>query len=191
MKLIVGLGNPGLGYANTRHNLGARVVRAIAKEHKTRFKSDRSLKSRVAKININGNECLLAIPSTYMNLSGKAVGLLLRSKNISPDDLLVIHDDLDLEIGVMRFRKKGSAAGHNGIRSIVNTINTQEFNRLKLGIGECFNKEKTKDYVLSNFCRDEIKLVNTLIKKSVKGCGVWIKLGIDRVMNDYNQGGQK
>ncbi|MFC1709466.1 aminoacyl-tRNA hydrolase [Candidatus Omnitrophota bacterium] len=191
MKLIVGLGNPGLGYANTRHNLGARAVKAIAKEYKARFKLERSLKSRIAKIDIASQECLLAIPTTYMNLSGRAIGSLLNSKNISIKDLLVIYDDLDLELGVMRFRKGGSAGGHKGVSSIIGAINTREFNRLRLGIGKCLNKDVTKDYVLSNFCRDEIRTVDALIKRVIEGSAVWTRLGIDRAMNDYNQGGKK
>ncbi|MBL7130503.1 MAG: aminoacyl-tRNA hydrolase [Candidatus Omnitrophica bacterium] len=186
MKLIIGLGNPGLSYEHTRHNLGVRAVKAITKEYKAKLKLDRSLKSRIAKISIVDNEYLLAIPNTFMNLSGRAVDLLLNSKKITPRDLLVIHDDVDLELGVMQFRKKGSSGGHNGISSIIEALNTQEFNRLKLGIGRSFIKEDIKDYVLSNFRREELKIVNSLIEKVVKVCEIWIKFGTDRAMNEFN-----
>lgn len=186
MKLIVGLGNPGLGYTNTRHNLGARAVKTIAKEYKVKLKLNRSLKSRIAKIVIDNNECLLAIPNTFMNLSGRAVALLLRAKNIAAQDLLIIHDDIDLDLGVMRCRKKGSSGGHKGIGSIIEEIDTQDFNRLKLGIGRGPSRQDTKDYVLTNFLKREIKAVNSLIKNVVKVCEAWVDFGPDRAMNEFN-----
>jgi PTH1 family peptidyl-tRNA hydrolase len=186
MKLIVGLGNPGLGYANTRHNLGARAVKAIAKEYKAKLKSDRSLKSKIAKIVINSNECLLAIPNTYMNLSGKPVGQLIRANNVSLQDLLVIHDDVDLDLGLMRFKKQGSSGGHKGIDSIIDQISDQDFNRLKLGIGRGPCRQDTKDYVLTNFQRKEIKVVDSLLRNVVKACEAWVEFGLDRAMNEFN-----
>lgn len=186
MKLIVGLGNPGLSYANTRHNLGARAVRAIAKEYRVGLKLNRSFKSRIAKIVVDNDECLLAIPSTYMNLSGQSIGLLLRLKKISPQDLLVIYDDVDLDLGVMRFRKKGGSGGHKGIKSVIETINTQDFNRLRLGIGRGHSRQETKDYVLTNFLRSEIKTVNSAVKDAAEACRIWIKFGPDKAMNEFN-----
>jgi PTH1 family peptidyl-tRNA hydrolase len=186
MKLIVGLGNPGLGYANTKHNLGARAVKLVAKEYKAKFKLERSLKSRIAEIEIDSNACLLAIPNTFMNLSGSAVGLILSARNISPQDLLVIHDDVDLDLGVMRFKKKGSSGGHKGIDSIIGVLSTSEFNRLRLGIGRGPKKIDTKDYVLSNFQRAEIKDINLLLEKVIKACEVWVNFGPDRAMSEFN-----
>lgn len=187
MKLIIGLGNPGPVYAKTRHNLGAKAVKIIAKEYKAKLTLNRSLKSRLNKISILNSDCVLAIPNTFMNLSGEAVVLLLKSEKISSKDLLVIHDDIDLGLGVIRFRKNGSSGGHKGIESIIKALNTGEFNRLKLGIGKSFYKEGTKDYVLSNFSKQELEIINPLLKKVVKACNIWIKFGIDRAMNEFNK----
>ena len=186
MKLIVGLGNPGLGYANTKHNLGARAVKLLAKVYRAKFKSESSLKSRIAEIEIGSNACILAVPNTFMNLSGKAVGPLLAARRVSPQDLLVIHDDIDLDIGAVRFKKKGSSGGHKGIDSIMGALNTNEFNRLRLGIGKSPKKGGTKDYVLSNFQKAEIKSVNALLEKAVRACEAWVSFGLDRAMNEFN-----
>lgn len=187
MKLIIGLGNPGVAYEKTRHNLGSQALRAIVKEYKAILRLNRSLKSRVAKVTIMGNECLLAIPNTFMNLSGEAVRLLLGLEEITSKDLLVIHDDIDLELGVIRFKKKGSSGGHKGIGSIIKELNSQDFCRLKLGIGRSFCKRDARDYVLSNFRRKELKVINPFMQNVVKACEVWIKLGIDRAMSEFNQ----
>ena len=186
MKLIIGLGNPGLSYQKTRHNLGARAIKEVAKEYKVRLRLNRSLKSRIAQIEISGLQCLIAIPNTFMNLSGEAVGLLLQSKRISLKDLLIIYDDIDLELGAMRFKKSGSSGGHRGVRSIIRVLNTQGFNRLKLGIGRSFCKENTKDYVLSNFIKKEIRTIDPLTQIVARACGIWAKFGIDRAMNEFN-----
>ena len=186
MKLIIGLGNPGLSYQKTRHNLGVRALKAIAKEYKVRLKLDRSLKSRITQIEILGVQCLVAIPNTFMNLSGEAVGLLLHSKKIALRDLLIIYDDIDLGLGVMRFKKNGSHGGHKGIGSIIGALNTQKFNRLKLGIGRSLCKESTKDYVLSSFTKEELEIVDPLMQIVVRACEIWVKFGIDRAMNEFN-----
>lgn len=187
MKLIVGLGNPGSIYENTRHNLGARIVKAIAKKYKVKLRLNRSLKSRCAKIDISAVECSLAIPQTFMNLSGEALALLFSVGNIALKDSLIIYDDMDLELGAMRFRKKGSSGGHKGIDSIIKTLNSHEFARLKLGIGRVFPKLPASNYVLSGFSRKETVVVNSLIKKAVGACEIWARFGIERAMNEYNR----
>ena len=186
MKLIVGLGNPGLSYNKTRHNLGAESVKAITKRYKVNLRQDRSLKSRTSKVNILGVPCLIAIPTTYMNLSGEALALLFKHKKIDLKDLLVVYDDMDLELGIMRFKKKGSSGGHKGVGSIIKALNTQEFNRLKLGVNRSICKEATKDYVLSRFSKEELKIVSPLIKRVVKASEFWVKFRIDRAMNEFN-----
>jgi PTH1 family peptidyl-tRNA hydrolase len=186
MKLIVGLGNPGFSYVNTRHNLGARVVKAIAREHKVKLKLSRSLKSRIAIITIAREECLLAVPNTFMNLSGAAVELLLKLKGVLPGDALVVCDDMDLELGVLRFKKNGSSGGHKGLASIIKSLGTRDFNRLRLGIGRSLGKEEAKNYVLSSFHREELKVVNNLVKKVVAACEIWVKSGIEKAMNEFN-----
>lgn len=186
MKLIVGLGNPGLSYEKTRHNLGAIALKEFAKQYGAKLKLVRAFKSRIAKIAILENECLLAMPNNFMNLSGEPVSLLLDFNKISLKDLLVIHDDIDLEPGAMRFKKKGGAGGHKGIKSVTQALNSHNFNRLKLGIGRSFSKDGTKDYVLSGFSKEELKIINPFIKKAVNACEAWVKFGIDRAMNEFN-----
>ena len=187
IKLIVGLGNPGSKYKNNRHNLGIVVVERIAKDHKIRLKTSRSLKSKIAFLEIEGNICILAFPQTYMNCSGGAVDRLVKSKKINPDDILVIYDDLDLDLGVLRFKRKGSSAGHNGIESIIDRLQTNEFNRLRLGIGKPRSKDLTVEYVLSDFTRKEIKEVNSVVWESVDACKMWVKDGIDKAMSSFNK----
>ena len=187
MKLIVGLGNPGLRYENTRHNLGAKVLKIFAKENKAKFKLERSLKSMISVVGFGDSQCLLAVPATFMNLSGEAVGLLLKIHKIPLGNLLVVHDDMDLELGVMRFKKQGSSGGHKGVDSIIKKLGTEDFNRLKLGVGKSSLKEATRDNVLSDFSRSEQKVISGLLNKTVHACQSWVRFGIDRAMNDYNK----
>lgn len=187
MKLIVGLGNPGLGYENTRHNLGARALKIFAKENKLKLTLNRSLKSRIAEIYFGGTKCLLAVPATFMNLSGEAARLLVNFYKVSPRDLLVIHDDMDLELGTMRFKKQGSSGGHKGIASIIKALGAQDFNRLKLGIGKSFSKQESKDYVLSGFSKKENKILDNLFQEITQACQAWLEFGIDKSMNEFNK----
>jgi len=187
MKLIVGLGNPGIRYTNTRHNLGSRVVKALAKEYKAKFVANRSLKSQIARIDSKDGGCILALPTTFMNLSGEAVGALVNYYKLDLGELLVAHDDLDLELGVMRFKKQGSSGGHNGISSIMEVLNSQDFNRLKLGIGRAQDRDDTVDYVLSGFSKNESKILDYLVEDATRALEVWLSSGIDKVMNEFNQ----
>jgi len=187
MKLIVGLGNPGMRYENTKHNLGAKVLKIFAKENKAKLTLERSLKSRVAEIDFDGDEYLLAIPATFMNLSGEAVKLLMGARDISHKDLLVVHDDMDLDLGVMRFKKQGSSGGHKGVDSVIKALGTQDFNRLKLGVGKSFSKDDTCDYVLSGFSKREQKVIDNLLDKAACACRVWAISGIEKAMNEYNK----
>jgi len=186
MKLIVGLGNPGLFYENTRHNLGSHTVKAIAKKHRVKFRLQRSLKMRLAKIEIMGEVCLLAVPNSFMNLSGGPIALTMKEKEIDIKDLLVVFDDMDLEPGIIIFRKKGSAGGHKGIDSIIRSLNTNEFNRLKLGIGNAPNKAYSHDYVLTCFPKRVSKIINSAVQQAVQACHTWIVSGIDNAMNEFN-----
>lgn len=187
MKLIVGLGNPGLSYENTRHNLGAKALKIFAKENKLKLTLNRSLKSRIAEIYFGGTKCLLAVPITFMNLSGEAVRLLVNFYKVPPEDLLVIHDDMDLELGTIRFKKQGSSGGHKGITSIIKALGAQDFNRLKLGIGKNFSKQEAKDYVLSGFSKKENKILDNLFKGIIQACQSWSEFGIDKSMNEFNK----
>ena len=134
-KLIVGLGNPGLIYAGSRHNVGFAVLKSLAGSLKINFKRDSSVSALVAKDKLPQKDIVLALPQTYMNLSGIAVVALLKKFKINPKDLLVVCDDLDLELGKMKIRPQGSSGGQRGIASIIERLGTQDFCRLRIGIG--------------------------------------------------------
>jgi len=151
MKLIIGLGNPGSRYAYTYHNLGFLCVEALAEKLNTRFKH-KECNSLVARG--FSHDLILAKPQTYMNLSGIAVKGLLKKYKLSPKDLIVVYDDIDIEKGVMRFREKGSAGTHNGMRSIVYELGTEDFRRLRLGIGRGEGMNLA-DFVLSDIPKDD------------------------------------
>ena len=159
MKCIIGLGNPGKSYEKTRHNIGFMVLDAIAKELKIDFKS--KFKAEIAQINHQGKALLLVKPQTYMNLSGESVRLIKDYYKLNDDDLLVVYDDLDLPVGKLRLREKGSSGGHNGIKSIHQHLGHSEFKRLRIGIDN--NKLiPTADYVLGKFSAEESEARETL-----------------------------
>src|SRR5215212_5836986 len=149
MKVIVGLGNPGKDYERSRHNAGFLVLDRLAEKHAIRFNQKRA-NSVVARSRLDGVELVLAKPQTYMNLSGKAVQGLLMAHGLKPANLLVVYDDFDLPLGVLRLRERGSPGTHNGMRSIVSYLRTEEFPRLRLGIGST-DGIAARDYVLSGF----------------------------------------
>jgi PTH1 family peptidyl-tRNA hydrolase len=186
MKLIVGLGNPGRIYVNTRHNIGSAVVYALAKQCGSVLKKDRSDNSYEGKGIIEDKEVVLAVPLTYMNLSGRAVSSLIKKYKIVPHDLLVVSDDLDLELGRIKVKAKGSSAGHRGVVSIIESLGTEEFPRLRLGIGRPYGKEEASEFVLSRFKRTELKIVHTLLEEAMDCCQAWIKGGIAKCMEKYN-----
>lgn len=186
MRLIVGLGNPGLRYAHTRHNIGADVVANLAKEHRIVFKRDRMTKSFEGRGTIDGNEVLLALPLTYMNCSGEAARALVKKSKVSLHDLLVVCDDLDLAFGRMKIKAKGSSAGHNGVASIIAALNSDEFARLRIGIGRPSDKVETSDFVLSRFTRSEAKEVGILKDKAKSCCVAWVSGGITKCMDTFN-----
>ena len=135
MKLIVGLGNPGLFYSNNRHNIGFMCVNYFAKQHRISLDKKKG-NARIGTGEINGEDVVLARPQTFMNASGDAVCYLVERFKINPDNLIVIHDDIDLPLGRIRIRQGGSAGGHNGIKSIIGCLETQDFIRVKIGIGQ-------------------------------------------------------
>jgi PTH1 family peptidyl-tRNA hydrolase len=156
MKMIVGLGNIGKEYDKTRHNIGFMSVDALADKYGATFKQDGAHNAFVADIRIDGEKVLLVKPTTYMNDSGRAVGPLMDYYDLDIADLLVVQDDMDMDLGRLRLRAKGSAGGHNGIKSIANHLNTQTFNRLKFGIGHPAHVHQAViDYVLGKFGKDD------------------------------------
>jgi len=160
MKLVVGLGNPGRKYKTTKHNIGFMCLDYFAKENKLKFKKDNKFSGEALKI---GNLILLK-PHTFMNESGQSVRKIMNFYNISVSDILIIHDDLDLPLGKTRLREKGSSAGHNGIKSIISNVQTEEFKRVRIGIDKNPLYE-TKKYVLSSFSKKERAMIEPVLEK--------------------------
>ncbi|HFH9418015.1 TPA: aminoacyl-tRNA hydrolase [Streptococcus agalactiae] len=165
VKMIVGLGNPGSKYNDTKHNIGFMAVDRIVKNLDVNFTEDKNFKAEIGSDFFNGEKIYFIKPTTFMNNSGIAVKALLTYYNISIKDMIIIYDDLDMEVGKIRFRQKGSAGGHNGIKSIIAHLGTQEFDRIKVGIGRPNGRMTVINHVLGKFDKnDEIMISNTLDK---------------------------
>ena len=184
MKIIAGLGNPGLRYRRTRHNLGFMVVEALAKKYKIRL-NKKGFNGRYGTGRISGEEILLFEPLTYMNLSGVAVKSVIKSKMEEKKDLLVILDDFNLPLGSIRIRSKGSDGGHNGLKSISEHIG-DNFSRLRIGIGKELFFEDTVSFVLSPFLKKERPVLEEAVSKAVEIVETWLKMDILETMNRYN-----
>jgi PTH1 family peptidyl-tRNA hydrolase len=185
--IIVGLGNPGNEYENHRHNIGFRVVEALARAHDLRFVRHKGSKAHVAEGRIGKRSVRLAKPQTFMNLSGQAVGRLSRAYEIEPAQILVVYDDLDLPLGRLRLRPEGGSGGHKGIRSIVDTMGTQAFPRLRVGIDRPPGRQDPADYVLQPFSKADEELVGETIERAVCAIECWLAEGIVSAMDQYNQ----
>jgi len=182
--LITGLGNIGSEYSNTRHNVGFMVLDALAKASNITFADARY--GFVAQLKHKGRTFVLLKPSTYMNLSGKAVNYWLQKENIPLENLLVVVDDIALPLGAIRLRPKGSDGGHNGLRNINDVLGTQDYARLRFGIGNGFSRGRQVDYVLGEWTDEELKVLPerlTLAGEAVLAFGT---IGIERSMNLYN-----
>lgn len=183
--LIVGLGNPGRDYAQTRHNVGFWVIDELAKRYQiTNFKSER--KALVADGLIKDKGVILAKPQTYMNLSGESVRSLVDFYKIEPEQVIIIHDDLDLPLGVVRLRKTGSHGGQNGVRNIIQHLGTQEFARARFGIGRPAGKMAATDYVLQGFKGDDGLLAQNVTEKVADAVELWLTDGIELAMSRFN-----
>ncbi|MDP4282697.1 MAG: aminoacyl-tRNA hydrolase [Bacteroidota bacterium] len=182
--LIAGLGNIGEEYANTRHNIGFIAADALAQSLKTTFTTDRY--ASVAKGSLKGRQIVIIKPSTYMNLSGKAIRYWLNKEGIPIENILVIVDDLALPLGTLRLRKKGSDGGHNGLSSIIEYIETTEFSRLRIGIGNDFAKGYQIDYVLSRWTAEEEKILIPRIETSVEMIKSFVLEGVEKAMTRFN-----
>lgn len=184
VKLIVGLGNPGLRYANTRHNVGFRVITQLAKLHQ--IKVSGSLGPAIyGQGQIAGQRVLLLQPTTYMNRSGAAVAYALRQRQLDLADVLVVYDDLDLPLGKIRLRAAGSAGGHNGIRSIITSLGSQDINRLRVGIGRP-EAVGVVDYVLEPFTKAELPTVQEAVENACAAAELWVEQGLEQVASRYN-----
>jgi len=184
VKLIVGLGNPGILYQATRHNIGFNVVKQLAQRQSASFKKDRFACALSAKIKIDNFTVLLAMPLTFMNLSGQAVSALLKKYKIGIQDALIVCDDLDLEFGRMKIKGSGSSAGHRGIQSIIENIDSRDFCRLRIGISRL--SLDAAEYVLKPFTKKErVGLVN-IIDRAADCCEYWVTRGVSETMNMFN-----
>ena len=188
MKLIVGLGNPGRRYANNRHNIGFVCLNHFARMQGIRFDKKQG-KARIGTGEVAANKIVLAKPQTYMNSSGESVSLLIRKFNVNLNNLIVIHDDLDLPLGKIRIRQGGSAGGHKGVTSIISCLQSQEFLRLRIGIGRPTTKTSEADiidYVLSDFADEEKQIITPLIPKVSEAIQCLLTEGLLAAMHKYN-----
>ena len=185
MKIIVGLGNPGKPYENTRHNIGFDVIDALAKKWDAPLTNSK-FNGMYATVHRPEGKVLLVKPLTYMNLSGECVGPLMDYFDIDVEDLIVIYDDLDLETGKLRLRQKGSAGGHNGIKSLIHHLGTQEFNRIRVGVNRPPAGMKVADYVLSKFSKEDKVVIEDAINKSVNAVETSLSTPFLEVMNKFN-----
>lgn len=186
-KIIVGLGNPGSKYHETKHNVGFMLVDKIVKKIDNTFTEDKIFKAEIATTFVEGEKIYFVKPTTFMNNSGEAVKALLTYYNLEIDDLLVIYDDLDMEVGKIRFRSKGSAGGHNGIKSIIAHIGTQEFDRIKIGIGRPKNGMSVIQHVLSHFDTEDRIEIDKSLDTLEEAVNFYLQEeNIETVMRRYN-----
>ncbi len=184
--LVVGLGNPGKEYAHTRHNVGAEAVGLLAERAGEKFKAGRN-KALVADARISGRRVVLAFPTTYMNESGQAVAALMRRHKLAdPAHLIVVHDELDLPPGVVRVKVGGGLAGNNGLRSITQHLKTQDYTRVRIGIGKPPSKERGADHVLSRLPKAERELLDVAIVCAADAVEVLLAEGADVAMRQFN-----
>jgi PTH1 family peptidyl-tRNA hydrolase len=182
--LIVGLGNPGSEYKNTRHNIGFDVLDKFCEGKGIYFESSKY--GDLAQTSIRGRKVYLLKPNTYMNLSGKAVRYHIQQNKISIENCLIITDDLSLPVGKIRIKKKGSDGGHNGLKSIQECLNTSEYPRLRFGIGNNFQKGKQVEFVLGTWNKDEVELISMGIEKSIGAIESFVTLDIEKTMTTFN-----
>ena len=181
MKMIVGLGNVGKEYDGTRHNVGFMVLDSFS----LNFTLEKKFQAYVASSILGDEKCLFVKPTTYMNLSGQAVRLVADYYDILPKDILVIHDDMDLPFGKIKIKSKGSSGGHNGIKSIISSLNTQEFAHLKIGIGHDMNHDSIS-YVLGHFSKSEFTFLSNNFSYYQKIVTSFVRDGIEKTMSLYN-----
>jgi len=187
--MVVGLGNPGLQYEFSRHNIGFRIIDNLAREIETEFKKVKSYDSLISRGKINNHNLRLVKPQTYMNLSGKSVSKIVSYYRISFQDLLIVYDDLNLELGQIRIRKRGSAGGHKGVESIIQYLNSEDIPRLRIGIGKpSINSNfDYASYVLSNFNNNEKDKISEVIQLSTEAIKTVIEDGLEKAMRKYNR----
>lgn len=182
--LIVGLGNIGEKYHNTRHNIGFKIVDAFIKEHQESFKTEKL--GDIAKLKIKGKTVIVLKPNTYMNLSGKAVKYWMQKENIQVENLLVITDDLNIDFGKLRIKGKGSSGGHNGLKDIQAMFNTGAYPRFRFGVGSDYRKGRQVDFVLGEWSKEEESAMIERIPVCVNAVTAFITAGLSNTMNEFN-----
>ena len=183
--LVVGLGNPGDEYARTRHNVGAEVVELLARRHGGKLRGTKG-RARRDEVFIGDRRVALAIPLTYMNDSGQAVAGLVRRLGVEPEQIVIVHDELDLPPAVLRVKFGGGLAGHNGLRSIKQHLHTEEFARVRIGVGKPPSKERGADHVLSKVSKREREAMDVTIEEAADAVERIVTDGIEAAMNRYN-----
>lgn len=187
MYLIVGLGNPGREYGNTRHNIGFDVIDYLAEKEKIDV-SEKKHKALIGKGIIDGQKVILAKPQTYMNLSGESVREIIDYFKIDPEtELIVISDDISLAVGQLRVRKKGSAGGHNGLKNIIQHLGSENFHRLRMGVGEKPSGYDLAEYVLGHFSREEREVMDEAAAKAADAIRMMMSGDVDGAMNRFNK----
>ncbi len=186
MHIIIGLGNPTREYQATRHNIGFDAITRIADDYHISldFKKHKAI---CGKGYVEGEKVILAQPQTYMNLSGESVRELIDFYKVAPEDVIIIYDDISLEVGQLRLRTKGSAGGHNGIKSIISHLGTQEFPRIKVGVGDKPRGWDLADYVLSRYNDEEQPVIREALKNTSEAVKTILKDGMETAMNIYNK----
>lgn len=185
MKLVTGLGNIGEKYCFTRHNAGFMAVDKWALNNDLQFREEKKIKALMTKFNFNGEDVIIAKPTTFMNLSGESVGMLCNFYKIDANDILVIYDDIAIDLGRLRFRKNGSDGGHNGIKSIIKHLGTSEFARLKIGIGPQ-PPIPSENYVLGTFTKEQTEILKPTLSRAVSAVECYLTDGIEKAQNIFN-----
>jgi PTH1 family peptidyl-tRNA hydrolase len=183
--LVVGLGNPGEDYARTRHNVGAETVERLATRHRANLKKEK-VRARAAETRIGDKRVALAVPLTYMNDSGLAVVALARRFSVEPEQIIVVHDELDLPVAALKVKSGGGLAGHNGLKSIVAHLHSDAFSRVRIGVGKPASKEQGVDHVLKRFAKRERAEIDVTLEQAADAVECILAEGIDAAMNRFN-----
>ena len=186
MKLIVGLGNPGQNYLHTRHNVGFDVINKFCELYRLTLLPSLRFKSLINTMFLNGEKIIVSQPQTFINLSGIAIKAIINYYKMLPEDLIVIHDDLDIAVGKIKIKSNGSSAGHNGIKNIIQELNSQNFIRIRIGIGKNKTNDELDNYVLAKFPDDEKILIDQSIQKSCEAIKIILTQNVLLAMNKFN-----
>lgn len=187
MKIIAALGNPGNKYINTRHNIGFIYADELAKRHECDFKFESKFNAEIAKCTIGNIPVWIVKPQTFMNLSGSTVKELANFYKLTNKDFFIVYDDISMNLGAMRFRSGGSDGGHNGIKSIILSLNTDKFDRLKLGIGPQPERMSSENFVLQKFNQEETLELSNIIPEGIQATECYLTEGLQQAQNKYNR----